>query len=63
MNETPYEIVNRKNIEAIKEVIKAEREERKKASQRAQDAINSVTMLREEITQLKTLVAELLNRI
>jgi hypothetical protein len=60
--ETSFEIVNRKNIEAMKEVIRFERERTTEATKMAQNALNNCVMLQTEIDQLRQQVHILLMR-
>lgn len=60
MAETSFEIANRLNIGAIREVVKFEREERIKAGKLAQNAINQTQMLKAEVEQLRSMVVALL---
>ena len=62
-SESSYDIVNRLNIDAVKEVVKAEREHTREAKKLAQDAINANQMLRAEVEQLKSLVNSILTRV
>ena len=62
-SESSYDIVNRLNIDAVKEVVKAEREHTREAKKMAQDAINANQMLRAEVEQLKSLVNSILTRV
>jgi predicted transcriptional regulator len=60
--ETSFEIVNRKNIEAMKDVIRFERERTTEATKMAQNALNNCVMLQTEIDQLRQQVHILLMR-
>ena len=62
-SESSYDIVNRLNIDAVKEVVRAEREHTREAKKMAQDAINANQMLRAEVEQLKSLVNSILTRV
>jgi hypothetical protein len=60
--ETSFDIVNRKNIEAMKEVIRFERDRTSEATKMAQNALNNCVMLQTEIQQLREQVNLLLTR-
>jgi len=60
--ETSFDIVNRKNIEAIREVVRFERERTSEATKMAQNALNNCVMLKTEIAQLREQVNILLTR-
>ena len=60
--ESTFDIVNRKNIEAMKEVIRFERDRTSEATKMAQNALNNCVMLQAEITQLREQVNLLLTR-